>query len=402
LENNKKKENSVASDLVGYTVKKVVIKFLPQLIAYLSLPVVLIVLAVILFIFFAIILAVGLFTTPTSLLEGRENQVYAKYESHSPTESDFSYLYGEYETVTFDFLPDHNLVIAIDSAMDIVDKDGNIGNINKAVGFNAKNISKIYDAMVEIVTEEEEVCYEEAYTDSEGFIEYDTVCETLLHATIKNRNIKDVYEILGLNDNQIKMIHIYLESLQDLFGGVFGEESEALVSSLESYEPYMDISGFVRPTISTRVTSRFGSRTHPITGKYSFHGGIDIGGVNPGVSGDPVFTVKSGKITASGFSSSMGNYVYLSVPLEEGSSYYITFRYMHLHTINPVIKGGTNVMTGQVLGTMGTTGSSTGVHLHIEANLDHGQYRASPELKKSELITNSGGKGYLDITPFIY
>jgi len=102
------------------------------------------------------------------------------------------------------------------------------------------------------------------------------------------------------------------------------------------------------------VSSGYDYRTHPITGVRHFHAGLDF----PAPTGTPVLTVKKGVIADVGFNESAGNYVF--VQLEDG---YYSANY-HLSEI--LVQRGDLIEQGDVIGLVGSTGSSTGPHLHFE------------------------------------
>ena len=102
------------------------------------------------------------------------------------------------------------------------------------------------------------------------------------------------------------------------------------------------------------VSSGYDYRIHPITGVRHFHTGLDF----PAPTGTPVLTVKKGVIADVGYSDSAGNYVF--VQLEDG---YYSANY-HLSEI--LVQKGDVVEKGDVIGLVGSTGSSTGPHLHFE------------------------------------
>lgn len=105
------------------------------------------------------------------------------------------------------------------------------------------------------------------------------------------------------------------------------------------------------------ITSKYGMRFHPNDKVWRLHGGIDIAA--GGVSGQSVVSFSDGVVTQSGFlPSSMGNYV----RIDHGNG--IETRYMHF--LRPGIPVGTQVSAGSVIGQVGTTGNSTGPHLHFE------------------------------------
>lgn len=108
------------------------------------------------------------------------------------------------------------------------------------------------------------------------------------------------------------------------------------------------------PTLSTRLTSNFGYRTDPFTGRAAFHAGIDIGGN----LGDPVYAAGAGKVITADKDSSHGKYIVIEHP---GG---LQSWYLHLNAIG--VSAGETVTKGQKIGGLGSSGRSTGPHLHFE------------------------------------
>ena len=114
-------------------------------------------------------------------------------------------------------------------------------------------------------------------------------------------------------------------------------------------------SGYMWPLDSNYViTSLFGPRNHPITGKYSNHGGTDV---RAGY-GTKIKAARGGVVMTSEYHWSYGNYVV--VVHDNGTST------LYAHMSKRAVKEGQTVTQGQVLGYVGSTGSSTGNHLHYE------------------------------------
>jgi len=106
------------------------------------------------------------------------------------------------------------------------------------------------------------------------------------------------------------------------------------------------------------LTSGFGFRTHPVFGGRRFHNGIDIGAKH----GSSVFAADSGVVLISEYSSGYGNYIVLS----HGNG--VTTLYAHLSSRS--VSAGATVSKGQVIGLIGSTGVSTGPHLHFEVSVN--------------------------------
>ena len=118
-------------------------------------------------------------------------------------------------------------------------------------------------------------------------------------------------------------------------------------------------SGFLWPLPGRyNLSSLFGSRKHPITGKANNHTGIDI----PASSGTSILAAKSGVVTTSTYNNAYGNYVVVSH--SDGTST------LYAHMVRRNCSKGDTVSQGQVIGYVGTTGSSTGNHLHFEVRVN--------------------------------
>ncbi len=102
------------------------------------------------------------------------------------------------------------------------------------------------------------------------------------------------------------------------------------------------------------VTSSFGMRRHPILGYRRMHAGMDF----RASYGSPIVAVTDGRITGAGRMGGCGN----AVRIDHGSG--VQTRYCHMSRI--VVRGGQAVRRGQVIGYVGSTGLSTGAHLHYE------------------------------------
>lgn len=108
------------------------------------------------------------------------------------------------------------------------------------------------------------------------------------------------------------------------------------------------------PALAPAITSGFGYRRDPFTGAAAMHSGIDF----KGASGSPILAAAQGRIIHAGVKSGYGN----CVEVAHGNG--LVTRYAHLSSIG--VRVGQQVDKGQRLGGMGSTGRSTGTHLHFE------------------------------------
>lgn len=129
------------------------------------------------------------------------------------------------------------------------------------------------------------------------------------------------------------------------------------------------------PLATTRITSRYGRRFHPVLGKMKMHAGVDYGAP----TGTPVQAVADGRVVFAGWKGANGKLI----AIEHAAGY--TTYYAHLSQIDGKIRVGTRVKKKQLIGKVGSTGRSTGPHLHfgmkrhgafinpLEVDFDRGQ-----------------------------
>ena len=111
----------------------------------------------------------------------------------------------------------------------------------------------------------------------------------------------------------------------------------------------------------TRISDDYGTRTHPILGTQQFHNGVDMAAP----SGSPILAAYDGEVIAASYSPTMGNYIMI----DHGDSL-ITI-YMHASSVS--VSEGTMVARGEQIGCVGSTGRSTGPHLHFSVR-QNGSY----------------------------
>ena len=117
-----------------------------------------------------------------------------------------------------------------------------------------------------------------------------------------------------------------------------------------------------------RITSDMGRRTDPVTKeKGKSHGGVDIAGLGAGAK---AYAVHAGEITFAGYAGNAGNMIKLEYYENEDKHEIV---YMHLEQI--AVRQGQQVELHQVIGVVGTTGKSTGVHLHLEHRINGAKTR---------------------------
>ena len=129
---------------------------------------------------------------------------------------------------------------------------------------------------------------------------------------------------------------------KSVFNGLYNKEGKTNTSSAVGF-----------PLSRIHVTSAFGRRLDPFTGRWTHHEGVDY----HGAYGTPVYAVADGDVTEARYTGGYGN----SVRIRHRSS--MITHYAHLSSI--AVRHGQKVRKGQVVGRIGSTGRSTGPHLHF-------------------------------------
>ena len=140
-----------------------------------------------------------------------------------------------------------------------------------------------------------------------------------------------------------------------ILAAIAAAEAAAAAAGNPGYQG--DSDGFLDYPVSGRVTSPFGYRTHPIYGYYGLHDGTDFGAG----CGAPLRAVAAGTVVSAYYSSVYGNRLYLSVGRVNGASLVAVYN----HASSYRVRVGEKVARGETVGYVGSTGWSTGCHLHF-------------------------------------
>lgn len=164
-----------------------------------------------------------------------------------------------------------------------------------------------------------------------------------------------------------------------------GKDLDMLKWQLDGREQWFEASGvgenrgsFASPLTGGRISSSYGERVHPILGYLRMHSGIDIAAP----AGTPIRAVTDGTVSYAGWHGGHGNYVKLSHTGNLGTGY------GHMSRI--AVSVGQHVSRGQVIGYVGSTGLSTGPHLHYE--VFKGSAVVNPNSIKFTQIAQLSGK----------
>ena len=139
------------------------------------------------------------------------------------------------------------------------------------------------------------------------------------------------------------------------------KEIQKLIAAAAASKPQLSFSGFICPLKSyTRISSEYGWRKNPVSGVNKLHAGTDFAA--PG--GTPIYAAASGYVQVAGWSSGgYGNYVIIYHGKMSDGQQYSTL-YGHMKSV--ATSAGKYVQQGELIGYVGSTGNSTGNHLHLE------------------------------------
>ena len=139
------------------------------------------------------------------------------------------------------------------------------------------------------------------------------------------------------------------------------KQIQKMIAAAAASKPTLSFTGFICPLQSySRISSEYGWRKNPVTGVNKLHAGTDFAA--PG--GTPIYAAASGYVQVAGWSSGgYGNYVIIYHGKMSDGNQYSTL-YGHMRSV--ATSAGKYVQQGEIIGYVGSTGNSTGNHLHLE------------------------------------
>ena len=139
------------------------------------------------------------------------------------------------------------------------------------------------------------------------------------------------------------------------------KQIQQLIAAAAASQPQLSFTGFICPLKSyTRISSEYGWRKNPVSGVNKLHAGTDFAAP----AGTPIYAAASGYVQVAGWSSGgYGNYVIIyHCKMSDGTAY--STLYGHMRSV--ATSAGKYVKQGELIGYVGSTGNSTGNHLHLE------------------------------------
>lgn len=223
--------------------------------------------------------------------------------------------------------------------------------------YDRQKLTEYQDTVESIVNLEAQL--EQEYTDLEALKSTVESNKATVAAMMRQKE-SELADISGDIEDAQSDADYYAAEIQaqeELIAAIKRAEAEKAAAGVEEH-PYTG-GAFRWPCpSSTRVTSDYGTRVSPMSGASSNHKGIDIGAS----AGADISAAADGTVTAASYSSAAGNYVMI----DHGGGLYTV--YMHASSL--LVSPGQTVSAGDVIAKVGSTGISTGSHLHFGVSLN--------------------------------
>ena len=223
--------------------------------------------------------------------------------------------------------------------------------------YDRQKLTEYQDTVESIVNLEAQL--EQEYTDLEA-LKSTVESNKATAAAMMRQKESELADISGDIEDAQSDADYYAAEIQaqeELIAAIKRAEAEKAAAGVEEH-PYTG-GAFRWPCpSSTRVTSDYGTRVSPMSGASSNHKGIDIGAS----AGADIIAAADGTVTAASYSSAAGNYVMI----DHGGGLYTV--YMHASSL--LVSPGQTVSAGDVIAKVGSTGISTGSHLHFGVSLN--------------------------------
>ena len=233
----------------------------------------------------------------------------------------------------------------------------NMENINKLADYDNKMYKQYKETVSYVETVKEKLEAEEAVLeeDKAAAEEEQKAIEELIEA--KKQQIAAYQADINSKSATIAEFEHDLAAENAVISQL--EKAVAAEQSKLVQQRVYDGGAFCWPAPSyTRVSSEYGYRIHPILGTNKFHNGVDLAA--PG--GSDILAAYSGVVVGAAYNDSMGNYVMI----DHGGGLYT----IYMHASKLLVSSGQSVSRGQKIALVGTTGRSTGNHLHFSVRVN--------------------------------
>lgn len=256
------------------------------------------------------------------------------------------------------------MMFGTDNISDMLNKAEYISRLEE---YDRNMLNKMKETQQQIQANQEKLEIEQHELDklANQTREEQATVETLIAAKqseIENYNaqIKDTQEQIEQKQKELEEEQELIEQMKEIERQrAAAAAAAAAANKTSTFVPTAN--GYIWPVSSHTISSPYGYRTDPIDGSTSYHSGVDIAAP----SGTPISAVADGQVAWSYYSSSAGNWI----GIDHGNGVYSVY----MHCSLSVVSAGDVVTQGQVIGYVGSTGRSTGPHLHLSIRLN-GEY----------------------------
>ena len=245
------------------------------------------------------------------------------------------------------------------SATSFSDMLTRLAQVSQIMEFDRKVIQSVQELKEQL--EQQKVELEEAKAEQEAYKA--ELEEKQAELDAQREEYQDVVDKLEADqeekERQIKEIEGEMDKIDDELAKIAKEEAAKAAAASgktsTSYKYNLKSGELLWPCpVYTRISDSYGWRYHPIYKTQKFHKGTDVASG----AGNPVLAAKDGTVSKSYFSSSYGNYIVIN----HGGGLMTAYAHMN----SRLVQVGDKVSKGQKIGTVGSTGASTGNHLHYE------------------------------------
>ena len=229
----------------------------------------------------------------------------------------------------------------------------------------AGQISELKKEHAELIASQQQE-YEALLSDHKVRFDLETTNLQLENVQLMNTAVSELNQRSELIESVMGTIGVKIKKTsatkdQGNSGGPFVPDNDisydGLLQQVDNYLKTIRAIPLGRP-VSGKISSAFGKRNDPVNKKKAIHEGVDI----KGKRGDRILATASGKVIKAMKNGGYGNYV----EIDHGNGYITAYGHMQ----NYLVKKGERIEQGQVIGQVGSTGRSTGPHLHYEIQLN--------------------------------
>ncbi len=248
------------------------------------------------------------------------------------------------------------VIFEANSFTDMLDR---INMMQEIAASDQTRLEEMRQAAADVINAQEQMSQgkEELEASNAALVESQAAME------IKRTESDDILRELAKKQDEFQAMLDESESLQDdLMREIAAKEKELANAKYEERLAAQAAAGgapssnatWVTPVSGYTLTSPFGMRKHPVTGVNKMHNGIDMACAQ----GTPIYATRAGTVTTASYQAGGAGY-YVSINHLDG------FSSIYMHMTNYVVSAGQTVTQGQLIGYVGSTGISTGPHLHF-------------------------------------